>query len=139
MYIKTTLGKQGNISMSMFSIKEDIIRNVLFICKCVGLEGICPVARDRSFVATQEFVNERPCMPCTLPSFRTLSVMCTCAGVANGCCWALLLCTAVCGTSAESMPWHRVFSFTWMKQVQVGTFGTKEKNKPEHDGLTQTP
>jgi len=44
--------------MSTFSIKKDIIRNVLFICKCVGLEDICHRAWDRSFVSSWEFANE---------------------------------------------------------------------------------
>lgn len=90
--------------MSTFSIKEDIIRNVLFMCKCVGLEGICHMARDRSFVSivsTQEFANESAMHYAVLPN-----ALCNCSEVANGCYRLLLLCTAVYSTSAESVPWH---------------------------------
>ena len=74
-----------------------------------------------------------------MQSFQMLSVMCKCAGVANGCYRLLLLCTAVCGTSAESVPQHRGSNFTRMKHMQVGIFGIREKKKPKKNGLTQTP
>lgn len=78
------------VSMFTFSIKKGITGRVLVMS--VGLEGICCIAWDRSFVSAQELGSERPCLLCSVLSFQTFTANWSCTGIANGSYWALLLC-----------------------------------------------